>query len=206
MEKFSNFHDPVTGVNPFGSLKLSTLNYANIFHFMQKIPFFILFLFGFNTIPLLIKVKTNKIFNGKKLICNSVSLFDKYILKYIYPSYQQFTNVNDFLKSKKPSICFIEECKSNGLMLLKFQKYIDCDGCIFLKYSNECVFTSGPKYLFYLNFLSRKSTIDVEIHQIKNSSDFSKAVNVPQSRFGITEKLKYCKLLINQSNINNNIN
>ncbi|KRH95181.1 hypothetical protein M153_2200050313 [Pseudoloma neurophilia] len=216
MEKFSDFHDPLTGKNPFIPVKNrkenKTVKITSLLTIFRNL--FVLFLIklGFNsTIRQFIKIicydkRTNRskttedsifsddILKSNKIICNSVSLIDTLLLKLLFPEHQIVYTVTEY-KEHPRVIFFIEECRSNGQMLLKFKEQVECDLGLIFRYNSDCVFTGGSKLKFWLNLCFKINKVEIEAYDITHSSQLAKKCDLIHSQFGLREKLKYAKAL-----------
>ncbi|ELQ75723.1 hypothetical protein THOM_1395 [Trachipleistophora hominis] len=190
MEKFANFNDPITGQNPFAPLPLKQPTLLRAVHLIYRVPLFILFLIGINTVPMLITIKCTRT-AYKKMVCNSVSVFDTFVLRHLFPGHAQLYDVNAFTEYDGAAILFIEECASNGKMVTKFKSDVRCDGALFMKYSNECVYVMGSMLQFYWRFLMCDGRVSVKVCELRHSGEYARVIGVAKSVLGVNEKNKF---------------
>lgn len=179
MEKFSKFNDPLTGINPFISIKSKRLSFTNYVNAFLKAPIYILYLLGLPVLPLLIRIRVLTSENPSRIIfANSVSQFDKEIIR------NCFGNIN---------VIFPEGASTNNRGVLKYEG--NCDYVIGLKYSESCIYMYGSRWNWLLNFLSSTNTVDVRC--IKGN-ELERAVNVPKLSFDKNDKFRFMELVNEQ--------
>lgn len=190
MERFSNFNDPITGQNPFAPLPFKRPVLSRLLHLVYRVPLLLLFLIGVNTVPLLIKIKCHGE-PAKKMVSNSVTVFDAFVLRYLFPGHAQFYDVDAFMVYEGAAILFIEECASNGRMVTRFKADVSCNGAIYMKYCNECVYVLGSKSVFYWRFLMCKGSLTVNVYELRHSGEYARITGVPKSVLGAQDKKKF---------------
>ena len=191
MEKFSKFKDPMTGINPFLNPKYKKITINIVLLAILKLPIYLLYLCGFPVLRFLISIKIKKKEAPKGIIfCNSVTRFDKDILKIGLG-----INSTDYLKSKT-KIIFPEGTNSNNLAILKYEKS-NPDWSIGLKYSNECIYMYGNKLKWLVGFLGNSNSVEVNILK---ECDISKAAGLPQVKLNKEDKERFLKLVNNHEN------
>lgn len=167
MEKFSNYRDPFTGINPFIPLKYRRITFIVIIRAIIKLPIWILYCAGVPVIHWIIKINIQKFTKvSGKIFANCCTGFDKDVIKYVLGR----NNVS-FEKSirKKINVIFPERAMTNNLGILNYNDVsnlenssidnynITPDFCIGLKYSNECIYiSSDPKIAGNLYFQKLK--------------------------------------------------
>ncbi|TBU09125.1 hypothetical protein CWI36_0059p0030 [Hamiltosporidium magnivora] len=198
MERYSNFRDPFTGINPFLNPKRKSLRFFDYIIAVLKIPL-LLFLPFF--IDYFIKIKKKSEWKGEKcnVVCNNVSFLDKIILKKIFKNVD-FLYYNDDIyrkSSKLVKVIFPEECRSNGKALLRM-KEVKCDYVCGLRYNDESVFLYGNFLYFILQFLASKNHVEIDIMKSVSSKDLAKATGLLPIDMGKKEFDNFLKILKNE--------
>lgn len=219
MEKFSNFADPLTGRNPFSPRpirkKSDTNKILSVLIFFKHLIALILIRFGiWSMIKFVLEIKIlnnsevrtkhknfignkeilSEISKKNKIICNSVSLLDQLLLKCLFPTHKIVYTVSDYKKFSR-AIFFIEECRSNGQMLVKFKEHVPCEMGLIFKYNNDCVYLNGSRLRFWINLCSQQNSVNIETYDISHSRDLPIKSGILHSQFGFREKLLYVKAM-----------
>jgi len=163
MEKFSNFRDPLTGINPFLAPTYKKLTIKTVILAAFRLPIYILYLLGFPTIGFLIKIKLESKTKPKGVVfCNSVTEFDRKVIEKVF-------GITNFDYSKyKTCVCFPENTCTNNRGILKYENKQDCEYAIGLRYSNECIYMYGNRLAWLINFLGNENFVKINV--IKGSN------------------------------------
>ncbi|KCZ79636.1 hypothetical protein H312_02976 [Anncaliia algerae PRA339] len=206
MEKFSDFNDPFTGVNPFVNPKLFKVTLVEILKGLLMLPIYLLIYLKVNTISFFIKISPNiKRFKGH-IACNSSSIFDRYVIKHILGNIPQFYLTKTGYRTKngilssipKDAVIFVEGCNSNNKGLLKFVRNIKVDYVMGLKYSDGCIYMYGSYFKFLCKFLNGGNFCDVQIKRSEDINDLMEVCNLPQLDFGVEDKERFLKMVDEQ--------
>lgn len=187
MEKYSKFKDPLTGINPFIQPKKKKITLKMILLAIIKLPVYILYLLGFPVVGFLIKIKKKSIIKPHGLIyCNSATEFDKSIVK-------AGLNIATFGNFKfKTCVFFPEKTTTNNTAILKYEDENDADYVVGLRYSNECIYMYGNRFLWLIRFLGSSNTVEIDI---KTGSNLSSAASLPRVIFDYKDKAKFLDLV-----------
>lgn len=188
MERYSQFKDPLTGINPFLQPKAKKMTAKSIAMAILRLPIYFLFIIGFPVLPLLITIKRKDKKVPKGLaFCNSVTEFDKSVLKTALG-----IECSNYLKSGV-QVTFPEGTKSNNLSILKYEKTA-CDYSIGLRYNEECVYLYGSRLSWLFRFLGCFNVVEISVIE---GNDLSKAAGIPNTCLGQEDKKRFLKLLSN---------
>jgi len=199
MEKFSEFRDPVTGINPFLMPKRRRITVFTILRALLYLPVYLLFKLRLPVVQVLFRIKTS-IANTNGVIANtdgastvssknrltgriyanSVSEFDREIIKYA---------------CGPCNVIFPEGATTNNRGILNYKKREDCEGVIGLKYSSDCIYLYGSKLLWLICFLGGDKTVEI---RWATGSDLSKAAGVPYLGLEAGDKNKFMSKIANQ--------
>ncbi|KAI5170420.1 hypothetical protein PAEPH01_1418 [Pancytospora epiphaga] len=190
MEKFSNFRDPLTGINPFMPCRRRPITTLSIFRALLRFPLYLLYLLGFPTLHWIVTMrKTGTVPKGVVYV-NSVSPFDKYVLMHLF---------NIRVLTRLPSgLCavFPEGCKTNNKGVLSYERPFDCDSVIGLRYNDESIYDIEIergiiKYLkWLLCFLGNSPIVEA---RCMDGHELEKATGVPKLSFTRNKKLEFIK-------------
>lgn len=203
MEKFSEFNDPFTGINPFVNLKIFKIKPINLFKTLFLLPIFLLIYLKINTITLFIKIRNKPKKIKGHIACNSSSIFDKYIIKHLFGNISQFYLTKTGFKNEKgtvsvlpkDAIIYVEGCNTNNQGLLRFVRNIKVDYVMGLKYSSGCIFMYGNFFKFLCLFLSNDNFCYVQIKESENISDLKEVCDMPQLDLGVEDKERFMNLI-----------
>lgn len=185
MERYSKFKDPLTGINPFIQLNPKRITIKTIILAFLRLPIYFMWLLGFPTIKFLISIKRKDKNIPKGLIhCNSATIFDSAILSTAFDIKK--TNI----LGNRTIVKFPEGASSNNRSILKYIQS-DCDWSVGLKYSDECIYLYGNRYLWLLRFLGSYNTVDIGTCK---GSDLCKASGLPQSSLSKDDKIRFLSL------------
>ncbi|ELA41270.1 uncharacterized protein VICG_01643 [Vittaforma corneae ATCC 50505] len=187
MEKYSKFKDPLTGINPFLQPKPKPITMAVFFLAIIRFPIYILFLCGLPVVGMLIRInRKDNISPSGFIVCNSASEFDKEIIKKAF-GIKQFGHFKH-----KTCVCFPEKTNSNNTAILSFKEPGYCDYSIGLKYSSECIYMYGNRFLWFVRFLGSFNTVDV---RVTKGSSLEMATSLPKVMLGFTDKERFLTLI-----------
>ncbi|KAF7683680.1 hypothetical protein TCON_1116 [Astathelohania contejeani] len=189
MEKYSDFRDNFTGINPFLNPRRKKLTFKGILKAILKLPLLLLLYCNINTIDWLIRINkkdVKSIENHATIACNSVSVFDKYVIKKIFRA--------DIIRYNIKFV-FPEGCSSNGMAILKFNNNIECDYVCGLRYSEGCILSYGNYYKFLFYFLATENIVDICMMKSKNPKDLCKVTGLLQIDLGKEDKKRFMAIL-----------
>lgn len=187
MEKYSNFKDPVTGINPFLQPRMKPLTISMILLATLKAPIYLLFLCGVPVIGLLIKINRKDTLQPEGLIsCNSVCEFDREIIKRVF-------RIDRFgIFGYKTCVYFPEKANSNNMAILNFKEEECSEYSIGLRYSSECIYLYGNRFMWLLRFLGSFNTVDI---RVVKGANLEMATGLPRVLFDFKDRRKFLELI-----------
>lgn len=190
MEKYSKFKDPMTGINPFIQPKYKKITFMTVLIAIARMPIYLAYLMGFPVLKFLISIKRKDNGIPKGIIfCNSVTPFDRDVLKAALG-----IGLAGYMKSKC-HVVFPEGTNSNNLSILKYERS-NSDWSIGLKYTNECIYLYGNRFLWLLGFLGNFNSVEIYTSE---GNDISKAARLPQATLSKEDKKRFMELISNSS-------
>ena len=208
MEKFSDYNDAFTGINPFINREPIKITLRKLFMFLLKLPILVLTYFGINLINFLIKINIKPVKINGLIAVNCSSVFDKFVLNSLFKNIPIFTLLEDgFFYEKtgkvketpKTAIILVEGCNSNNKCILQFVRNIKVNYVIGLVYSPSCIYMYGSFFKFLIHFLGSKNFVRVEIKKTDNLEDLAVVTNLPKVMLGLKEKLEFMEIVKNNN-------
>lgn len=193
MEKYAEFRDPVSGVNPFMAQKYKPITFMMLLRACFKLPVYLLFLLGFPTLPFLIRINIkNKTKPAGLVFANCVEPFGKSIIKHIY----------GIVTVKRPvsgtCVIFPENTSTNNRAILNFYAFKKCDYYIGMRFTDGAVFLYGSWFGWLIRFLGSSHHVDVSCMKADDGEAplrLAETAGLPLSTLDFNDKNKFMKLL-----------
>ena len=203
MEKYSQFNDPFTGINPFVNPVRRDMRLVDLVVSLLRLPLLLLLYLDINVISALISIKCKPARVRGLVACNSSSVFDTYVVKAVlgnvpcfHLAHIGFVNMKGEPVSALPatSVVFVEGCSSNNRSILRFVRHVPVDYVLGLRYNPECIYMHGSYIRFLLGFLAAGNTVNVGIKQTKNAGDLLEITGLKQVGLSLEDKERFLRV------------
>lgn len=204
MEKYSQFNDAFTGINPFVNPRYRKLTFTDIITAVAKLPLLVLLYFRINTVSLLITIKGSTRRPRGITACNCASIFDKHVIRAMWGNVPLFYLTKDGFVDEKgrastqlppTAVVFVEGCASNNRSIMQFVRSIHVDNVLGLRYNSECIYMYGSLWKFLIRFLGSRNRVDVAKKVTRNVGELMGVSGLKQVSLGLAEKQAFMGLV-----------
>ncbi|ORD94684.1 hypothetical protein ECANGB1_2788 [Enterospora canceri] len=176
MEKYSEFNDPYTGINPFLRPRCVRIGMGVLIRALVVLPVYILYRLGLVSVRRIITVEEKRrIPLYKKIYANSVGEFDEEIIR-------SSCDV-------RGTLLFPEGATTNNRCILSYGDE-KCDYVVGLRYSPECIYSGGSRLTWLIRFLGSRRRVVVDCER---GSNLERVTGLKQVKLTQKDKEKFIK-------------